>query len=92
MTTIISDIYKIEHNVFRKRFYMYLSKLGYLLSLGFDLFKILTVANDQHSWQMKLQTQEGPWDFRIQQALFVSLCCNKHKNSQYLFHERMGRI
>jgi len=49
MTTTISDIYKIKQNVLRKRFYMYISKLGYLLSLCFDLFKILTSANDQSS-------------------------------------------
>jgi hypothetical protein len=46
MSTTISDINKIEQNVLRKRFYMYISKLGYLLILGFDLFKILTAAND----------------------------------------------
>jgi hypothetical protein len=55
MTTTISDIYKIEQNVLRKRFYI--PKLNYLLSLGFDLLKILTAANDQSSWQMKLQAK-----------------------------------
>lgn len=49
MTTTISDIYKTDQNVLRKRFYNYIFKLGYLFGLGFDLFKILTAANDQKS-------------------------------------------
>jgi hypothetical protein len=57
MTTTISDIYNIEHSFLGKRFYMYLSKLWYFISLGFDLFKSLTPANDQRRLQMKLQTK-----------------------------------
>lgn len=57
MTTTISDICKTEQNILRKRFHMHISKLGYMLSLGFDLFKILTAANDQRSWKMKLEAK-----------------------------------
>ena len=53
MTITISDIYKIEQNVLRRRFYVYISKLGYLLGLGFDLFNILTAANKKKIKKIK---------------------------------------
>ena len=89
MTITISDIYKIEQNVLRRRFYVYISKLGYLLGLGFDLFNILTAANKKKKKKKKkLYRQNKILEFSgLSDFFFAPLFWNKHKNPWHLFDQ-----